>query len=116
MELTVPLGPELSTSRRSCSRDRESSRTRSMSCKRMPQREQDAIARHLNRSQTSKALKTPASVDVKVQLTEEDQRWIEAAGNAKARAARARTAMQKRSEEAYNKQKEKLFVFASKAH
>jgi len=55
----------------------------------MPQREQEAIARHLNRS--TKALKAP--VDVKVQLTEEDQRWIQDAGNAKARAARARTAM-----------------------
>lgn len=75
----------------------------------MPQREQEAIARHLNRS--TKALKAP--VDVKVQLTEEDQRWIQDAGNAKARAARARTAMQKRSEEAYNEQKEKLFVFAA---
>lgn len=108
-ELTVPLGPELNTSRRSCSRDRESSRQRSISCQRMPQREQEAIARHLNRS--TKALKAP--VDVKVQLTEEDQRWIQDAGNAKARAARARTAMQKRSEEAYNEQKEKLFVFAA---
>lgn len=111
-ELTVPLGPELNTSRRSCSRDRESSRQRSISCRRMPQREQEAIARHLNRSKALKELKDPvAPVEVKVQLTEEDQRWIQDAGNAKARAARARTAMQKRSEEAYNEQKEKLFVF-----
>lgn len=108
-ELTVPLGPELNTSRRSCSRDRESSRQRSISCQRMPQREQEAIARHLNRSKALKVAGAP--VDVKVQLTEEDQRWIQDAGNAKARAARARTAMQKRSEEAYNEQKEKLFVF-----
>lgn len=110
MELTVPLGPQLNTSRRSCSRDRDS-RRRSVSCKRMPQREQDAIERHLQRTRSQ--VKAPMPIDVKVQLTEEDQRWIQDASSAKVRAARARTAMQKRSEEAYNKQKEKLFVFGS---
>jgi len=62
----------------------------------MPQREQDAIDRHLQR--TRPQVKAPP-VDVKVQLTEEDQRWIQDASSAKVRAARARTAMQKRSEE-----------------
>jgi len=77
----------------------------------MPQREQDAIERHLQRTRSQ--VKAPMPIDVKVQLTEEDQRWIQDASSAKVRAARARTAMQKRSEEAYNKQKEKLFVFGS---
>lgn len=114
-ELTVPLGPQLRTSRtrRSLSaREHSSSRKHSVSCKGLPAREREAIARHLQRSK-SQALEAPEIVQVKAQLTEEDRQWIQGAENARARAARARTAMQKRSEEAYDKQKQQLFVFGS---
>eukprot|EP00913_Durusdinium_trenchii_P028985 g27177.t1 len=124
-ELTVPLGPQLRTSRtrRSLSaREHSSSRKHSVSCKGLPAREREAIARHLQRSK-SQALEAPEIVQVKAQLTEEDRQWIqEMWGFAyhqalwKSRHAwlcLGRTAMQKRSEEAYDKQKQQLFVFGS---
>lgn len=111
--LTVPVAPQLSTPKRhrSSSGSRRGGDARSMSCERLPRREQQAVERHLQRS---KSLHASAAVDRKaLELSDEDRRWIEAGSTAEVRAVRARKAMQRRQEEAYKKERERLFVFGA---
>jgi len=111
--LTVPVAPQLCTPKRhrSSSGSRRGGDGRSMSCERLPRREQQAVERHLQRS---KSLHASAAVDRKaLELSDEDRRWIEAGSTAEVRAVRARKAMQRRQEEAYKKERERLFVFGA---
>lgn len=123
--LTVPSAPNLRTSSRHRSSsassrtcgDRDPSMKRSMSCRSMTPREQDAVQRHLERvsstrGATSAELK-PAPVSSK--LGEEDERWILTASTAEERAERARVAVNKKREEAWNEEKQRLPFRAKKA-
>mmetsp|Transcript_84478 Transcript_84478/g.149507 ORF Transcript_84478/g.149507 Transcript_84478/m.149507 type:complete len:522 (+) Transcript_84478:114-1679(+) len=108
-KLTAPCGPLLRTSSRQrsssvSSRDQESSAQRSISCYSMAPREQEAVKRHLRRAASVKA-KPRACPDV---VSEEDKHWIQAAGTAEEKAERARLAMSKRMEEAWNEEKQNL--------
>lgn len=106
-KLTAPCGPTLRTSRdrssSASSRGKGESAQRSMSCHNMAPREQEAVKRYLERATSVKA-KPRASPDV----SEEDQKWIQAAGTAEEKAERARLAMSKRMEEAWNEEKQNL--------
>jgi len=114
--LTVPSAPNLRTSSRHRSSsassrrrgDRDSSMKRSMSCRSMPPREQDAVQRHLERVSSARGATS-------IELKEEDERWILTASTAEERAERARVAVNKKREEAWNQEKQRLPFRAKKA-
>jgi len=123
--LTVPSAPNLRTSSRhrsssAASRgrgERESSMKRSMSCKSMNPREQEAVQRHVERisswRDTTSVESRMASMSSK--MGEEEERWILTARTAEERAERARVAVNKKREEAWNEEKQRLPFRAKKA-
>lgn len=123
--LTVPSAPNLRTSSRHRSSsassrgrgEREPSMKRSMSCKMMTPREQEAVERHLDRISSSR---DTTSVELRMasvssKLEEKDERWILTARTAEERAERARVAVNKKREEAWNEEKQRLPFRAKKA-
>eukprot|EP00930_Biecheleria_cincta_P030043 TRINITY_DN2084_c0_g1_i3.p1 TRINITY_DN2084_c0_g1~~TRINITY_DN2084_c0_g1_i3.p1 ORF type:complete len:468 (+),score=58.83 TRINITY_DN2084_c0_g1_i3:68-1471(+) len=123
--LTVPSAPNLRTSSRHRSSsassrgcgERDRSMKRSMSCKSMTPREQEAVQRHLERLSASRET-TAAELQMgsmSRQLGEEEERWILTARTAEERAERARAAVNKKREEAWNEEKQRLPFRAKKA-
>ncbi|CAE8675671.1 unnamed protein product [Polarella glacialis] len=115
-KLTAPSAPTLRTSSRASSRQRSSSRgaeKRSMSCQKLPPREQTAVERHLERTAAAQGVSAAesSSKPQASKLSAEDEQWIQAGTTAEERAERARQAMNKRREEAQLQEKQRLCVF-----
>eukprot|EP00933_Yihiella_yeosuensis_P066268 TRINITY_DN7046_c0_g2_i1.p1 TRINITY_DN7046_c0_g2~~TRINITY_DN7046_c0_g2_i1.p1 ORF type:complete len:578 (+),score=98.63 TRINITY_DN7046_c0_g2_i1:75-1736(+) len=105
-KLTAPKAPNLATSSRqrstSVSSRHSSSGKRSMSCKSLPPREQEAVKKHIERT---------ASAHQAAKLSKEDEQWIQSAAGAEARAERARSVMKAKQDQALAEEKQRLCIF-----